>query len=243
MNIESGRNRRGSVLFISGIDTGTGKSVVTGTLARFLSDRGVRVITQKMVQTGCRTISEDIELHRDIMGIPLTDADREGITCSQLFEHPASPHLAASLENRKVDLERIGADTEWLRLRYQTVLIEGAGGLMVPLNSDTTILDYIADRKIPLILVSSSRLGSINHTLLSLEACSRRSVDLRALVYNAHPADDPHILADSLEIISKFASRYYSNLPVIEFPVIPEGVDWSELARKVDWKIFSLPKR
>ncbi|MBL6957333.1 MAG: AAA family ATPase, partial [Chlorobium phaeobacteroides] len=84
----------GNVIAIAGIDTGIGKSVATGLLARSLLESGSRVITQKMVQTGCQDVSEDILLHREIMGVPLQDVDRDGTTCPYVFSYPASPHLA-----------------------------------------------------------------------------------------------------------------------------------------------------
>ena len=90
---------------ITGIDTGVGKTLITGLFARHLRAAGHSVITQKLVQTGCAGMSEDILLHRRLMGIDLTDADRQGITCPYVFALPASPHLAASAEGRVIDLD------------------------------------------------------------------------------------------------------------------------------------------
>ena len=126
------------------------------------------MITQKIVQTGCQGIAEDIQTHRRLQGIGLTEHDRNGSTCPYVFAYPCSPHLAAEQEQRPIDLETIDAATQTLLQSYDTVLLEGAGGLMVPLNREQTLLDFAAERGYPLVLVTSGRLGSINHTLLSL---------------------------------------------------------------------------
>lgn len=225
----------GNVLFISGIDTDTGKSIITGALARHLQDSGVDTVTQKMVQTGCSTPAEDIVTHRKIMGTGLTAEDNAGRTCSQIFAHPASPHLAAAMENKEVQLQQITEDTRWLQNRHRCILLEGAGGLMVPLNNTTTTLDYIGQQQYPLLLVTSSKLGSINHTLLSLEVCKMRNIRLAGVVYNAFPATDRHILNDSVEVIIRYTQQYYPSAPVLTFPLAPEHPNWQALNRQVGW--------
>ena len=78
-----------AVYFISGIDTDAGKSIVTGVIARTLLQKGVHVITQKFIQTGCVGISEDILKHREIMGIPPQEVDKDGTTCPYVMTYPA----------------------------------------------------------------------------------------------------------------------------------------------------------
>lgn len=124
----------------------------------------------KFIQTGNVGHSEDIDLHRHIMGIPFTEEDKEGLTMPEIFSYPASPHLASQLDNRPIDFGKIKRATEELSERYDYVLLEGAGGLMVPLTTELLTIDYIAQENYPLIFVTSGKLGSINHTLLSLEA-------------------------------------------------------------------------
>ena len=122
-----------NVYFISGIDTDAGKSYATGFLARELNRKGQRTITQKFIQTGNTGHSEDIDLHRRIMGIAPTDDDREGLTMPEIFSYPCSPHLASRIDGRPIDFDKIERATEELSRRYDVVLLEGAGGLMVPL--------------------------------------------------------------------------------------------------------------
>ena len=156
------------IFFVTGIDTGIGKSVATGLMARYLAQRGRTVITQKFVQTGCQgPVAEDIAVHRRLMGTGLFDVDRDGTTCPACFAFPASPRLAARLENRVVDTAVIDRATARLAAKFEHVLVEGVGGVMVPLTESLTVLDYVAQRRCPMIVVGSLRLGSINHTLLT----------------------------------------------------------------------------
>ena len=200
---------KGNVYFISGIDTSVGKTAATGAIAKALAQAGKRVITQKMIQTGCEQVSEDIEEHRRIQGIPFTEEDREGWTCPYIFSYPCSPHMATAKDGRTIDLQVITQATERLRERYEYVLLEGAGGLMVPNDFQSLTIDYIRDQGYPLILVTSGKLGSINHTLLSLFAAEQYGIPVKAIVYNQYPHIDALIEANTLEYLR------------IKFPQIP----------------------
>jgi dethiobiotin synthetase len=208
---------KGAVLVVSGIDTGTGKTVATGHLARRFSAEGLRVITQKIVQTGCEGLSEDIAVHRDLMGMDLQEVDLDGTTCPYLFRFPASPHLAASMEGRTIDLMTIRRSTFMLQKRYDLVLLEGVGGLLVPLTPELLFADYIRDAGYALLLVSSSRLGSINHTLLSLEACATRHIPVRGLIFNRFFDADQAIAADTRNVIFSALKHYgFDNAPLFD---------------------------
>ena len=198
----------GKVFCITGIDTDIGKTVVTGLIGRYLTGLGLRVISQKVVQTGCTGMSEDILRHRQIMESGVLDEDRQGLTCPYVFSTPCSPHLAARLEGRKIELGVIDRATDRLRSTYDVVLLEGAGGLLVPLNEDTTFLDYLEAKGYPLILVSSPRLGSINHTLSALEVLCRRDMQVLGIVYNRFHETDRRISKDSADVFSRYLMKY-----------------------------------
>lgn len=217
-----------SVYFISGIDTDAGKSIVTGVIARTLLKKGVKVITQKFIQTGCRGISEDILKHREIMGIEPQEVDKDGTTCPYVMTYPASPHLAAEIDKITIDTAIIHRSTEKLTALYDKVLLEGAGGLFVPVNRHYLTIDYVQDNGYPLILVASSKLGSINHTLMSLELCRLRGIDVKYVVYNDFPNDSEIIKNDSITIIRQYLDDYFPNCELLELPVI-EGNKWPEL--------------
>ncbi|MDH2923848.1 dethiobiotin synthase [Nicoletella semolina] len=202
---------KGKAIFVTGIDTGIGKSVATGIYAKELMNQGYSVITQKMVETGAKKFSEDIILHRKLQGIPLTAEDYEGITCPFVYSYPCSPHLAARLENRKIDIDVVIRNTDILRKKYDYVLIEGAGGLAVPYSEELTILDYIQQQNLPVILVTSGKLGSINHTLLSLFACQYHQLRVHSVVYNLYPKTDPIICNETQYYLSNYLSKVFPN--------------------------------
>lgn len=217
-----------SVYFISGIDTDAGKSIVTGVIARTLLNQGVRVVTQKFIQTGCVGISEDILKHREIMGIEPLEVDQDGTTCPYVMTYPASPHLAAEIDKLEIDINVIRQSTEKLASMFDMVLLEGAGGLFVPVNRHYLTIDYVQEFKHPLILVSSSKLGSINHTLMSLELCHLRNIEVKYVVYNDFPNDSEIIKNDSITIIRQYLEEYFPNCQLLELPVV-QGEEWPEL--------------
>lgn len=221
-----------SVYFISGIDTDAGKSIVTGVIAAGLQEQGRKVITQKFIQTGCQEMSEDIEKHREIMGIPLQEVDLDRTTCPYIMTYPASPHLAAEMDGITVDKEVIRRATGKLSSLYDLVLLEGAGGLYVPLNRHYLTIDYICEYGYPVILVTSSKLGSINHTLMSLELCRIRGIEVSHVVYNDFPNDSEFIKMDSIRVIKDYLNVNFPDCPLLELPVI-EGKTYPRLDIKL----------
>lgn len=209
------------VFFVSGIDTNIGKSYATGYIASLWSKQGLSCITQKFIQTGNVEISEDIELHRKIMGKPILPIDRTKLTMPEIFTYPCSPHLAAEIDKREIDFEKIESATHELSNLYDRVLIEGAGGLMVPLTRDMLTIDYIHSHKLPLILVTSGRLGSINHTLLSLEAIRLRGIRLAVLAFNLYgETPDEIISADTQNYIKRYLEKWFPETEYITVPII-----------------------
>jgi dethiobiotin synthetase len=215
---------------ICGIDTGVGKSVVTGLLARRLLDLGRSVITQKLVQTGCAE-PEDILLHRRLMGIGWQPADEQHLTCPYCFPLPASPHLAAEMAGAVINPVLLDQTAGQLAAQFDCLLVEGAGGLLVPLTRSLLLLDYLQTRAWPLILVTSPRLGSINHTLLSLEAIKQRGICLLGLVYNLHGGRQPEIVSDSLRFFRESLEKYGFQDKVILLPDMKDNctVNWDGL--------------
>ena len=192
------------IYFVTGIDTGVGKTIATGMMARFLLKRNFRTATVKLVQTGCHGFSEDLDLHRKLMGCGTLPEDEAGLTAPQIFDFPASPHLAAALENRTVDTRKIAESVRLVAEKYDVTLVEGAGGPAVPLTEELLTIDFAAQLGFPVILVSSGKLGSLNHTILSIEAIVRRNMKFAGVVYNFCPGADPVIDADTPRMIRKY---------------------------------------
>lgn len=195
--------------FITGIGTDVGKSWATGWLANKCIKEGKTVITQKFIQTGNIGRSEDIEVHRKVMGIPMTSEDKEMLTAPEIFSYPCSPDLASKIDKREIDFAKIEAATQELELRYDIVLIEGAGGIMVPLKDRYLTIDYISDKKLPVVVVTNGQLGSINHTLLTLEAIRQRGIELADVVYNHHFDKDPIICADTIAYLKRYLDQNF----------------------------------
>lgn len=208
-------------LFIAGIDTDIGKTIATAALARQIADSGRTVITQKLVQTGSRRPAEDIVTHRRLQGWDLLPEDHDGTTCRYVFDYPCSPHLAAKKTKQVIDIEKITQDTHTLKQRYDTVLIEGAGGLLVPITDSLTIADYVADCGYPLVLVTSGRLGSINHTTMSLEICRLRAIAVAAVVYNQYPPTDALIADETYHYLQGYLKHHHPDTLLTQLPEMP----------------------
>ena len=210
-----------AVYFISGIDTGIGKTYTTGYLAKLWNAQGKKTITQKLVQTGNTDISEDIERHREIMGMGWFPEDQSKLTMPEIFTYPASPHLATKIDGREIDFQKIADATQQLANKYEVVLLEGAGGLMVPLTTELLTIDYLTEKKFPVILVSSGRLGSINHTLLSLEALKSRGLELYALAYNLNDeSQDELISKDTSDYLKAYLAKNFPQAQWMDIPVL-----------------------
>lgn len=209
--------------FITAIDTDAGKTVATGLLARYLMERGVRTITLKMAQTGCTGLSDDILAHRRIMGVPLFEEDENGTSCPYIFPFPASPQLSAGLVGAKIAFEKIHEAALKLEKNHDCVLTEGVGGLMVPLVDDLTVLDYLVRCPQPVILVTNGKLGSVNHTLLTLEVLKDQGIELVGMIYNDFIPADPLIAGDSWATLQRYLYKYYPESRAVRIGRWTEG--------------------
>lgn len=206
-------------IFVTGIDTDAGKSYATGWLANQIAATGRSVMTQKFVQTGNEGRSEDIELHRRIMHRDMA-AEEYALTAPMIFTYPSSPHLAARVDGREVDIKAIDEARKTLEERYDTLLVEGAGGMMVPLTERYLTIDYITDRRLDVALVTNAKLGSISHTLLALEAIERRGLNLRYLLYNTHFDTDPVVAPETRSYIRNYVAEHFPSAEWLDVPSI-----------------------
>jgi len=199
---KAGDDMNNRSVFITGTDTGVGKTVVTGLLARFLLEQGLRTATQKWIQTGCDGFSQDIDSHLKLM--MRTRDEYEGYIRDMepcVLNFPASPHLAARIEEKVIDIDKIIRSWKRLESEFEAVVVEGAGGVMVPVDEETMIVDMCGDAGIPVIIVAANRLGSINQTVLTVEALRKRGVDIVGVVFNRMCKDEnEEITADNPRI-------------------------------------------
>ncbi len=169
--------------FVAGTDTGVGKTVVTAALAVCLRRRGVSVGVMKPVETGCGASfagPSDAERLRAC----LADDDPGAVLSPYQFPAPLAPLAAARQVGAVISLDRIVDAYGRLAARHRSVLVEGAGGLLVPLTDHEDMRDLIARLALPVVLVGRCALGGVNHALLTLEALRTRKIPVLALVLN-----------------------------------------------------------
>jgi dethiobiotin synthetase len=210
-------------VFITGTGTGVGKTVVCGLLAGFLRGRGIRIATQKWVQTGTGGEPTDLAVHRRLMGLPEEPPDDElPDLCPYRFSFPASPHLAAAREGMVIEARVIASAYRRLAASHEIVLVEGAGGFLVPLADGLLTGDLVARLGLTALVVVGNRLGCINHALLTVEAARSRGVPMAGLVFNRPPTPGENspeeVLSDNVRTVERL-----SGIRVLgEVPYLPE---------------------
>jgi len=202
--------------FVTGIDTSCGKTMTTGLLAKNFKEQKKSVITMKIVQTGCKNISDDIKVHRKIMNEDFNIYDYNKVTCPYMFRFPASPNLASKLKNKTININKINNCIKELQKKFDYLIIEGIGGIMVPLKNNFTILDFLKNNKFNIIVVTSDKLGSINHTLLTLNALKTSKLSLTALIFNNYLSENEIINFNTKKYLKKFVSTNFKESDFIE---------------------------
>ncbi len=191
--------------FVAGTDTGVGKTEIARALISVLAAQGRKPIALKPVETGCPPDApEDALALRAACGPP-HDALPLDRVCPHRFRLPAAPVVAADAEQRAVSMAKIVECVELARLAQAPLVVEAAGGLLVPLarTSDSSItggdtfitnLDFARTLGLPVVLVARAGLGTLNHTALSVEALVRRAIPIAGIVLNrSQAADDPSV--------------------------------------------------
>jgi dethiobiotin synthetase len=184
-------------LFITGTDTGVGKTCVASRIAASLYRAGRQVGVYKPAESGIpasdSTVESDAELLWRAAGQPGTLEQ----VCPQRFAAPVAPHVAARLEGRRVDTDLLKSGLDFWRRTSEIVLVEGAGGLMSPISDDEYVADLASEFGFPLLVVAADSLGVINQTLQTLitAATFRDGLDIAGIVLNSisaeREADDP----------------------------------------------------
>jgi len=233
-------------LFITGTDTGVGKTAVTCAIAGSLVRRGLRVGVCKPIATGCRLIdghwvSDDalaLRRHADVE-LPLTEIQPVG------YEPPVAPAVAAAMSGKPVRLSSIRAALRRIERQCDIVLIEGVGGIAVPIGAKRTVLDLADAIGVPLVVVARHNLGTLNHTALTCAAIRQAGLPLAGLIINgmrddstdASIADNPQWLAtqNRTRVLAtvphaRSVAPHRRRLPQ---PIIDavDHVNWQELAR------------
>lgn len=184
-------------LFITGTDTNIGKTHIATLILRSLRSAGIRIGAYKPACSGAVMTSgsphwDDIDRLNKALG---TDVPQDAI-CPQRFLAPLAPPLAARAEGRQIDRELLAAGLKWWHGRADVVIVEGAGGLLAPVTETETVADLAQSIAFPLIVVAHCGLGTINHSLLTLEAARHRHLRVSGVILNQCRPDDDRSLAD-----------------------------------------------
>ncbi len=207
-------------IFITGTDTGVGKSLFTAGLTSLLRENGLNCVAIKPVETGCKMkqgelVPEDGIFLRNASG-KILDLDD---TTPFRFSMPAAPYRAAAMQDSRLRLSDIVEHVRAIQNNHDLVIVEGAGGLLVPIDEKKTMVDLIIELGFPVFLVARTRLGTINHTLLSLEALEGRNIDVLGVILSKLQVDEgPEEVYTAGDL-----RKMVKETPVFELPFIPES--------------------
>ncbi|SFF59603.1 dethiobiotin synthetase [Fontimonas thermophila] len=181
-----------TTLFVTGTDTGVGKTRIACALLRRARQRGLRACGYKPVASGCARTAQGL---RNEDALALLAESAPGLDYAQVnpiaLEEPIAPHIAAARSGVRIDPLFLSRQHAQLAQRYERVVVEGAGGWRVPLDADSGFDDWVAANRFPVVLVVGLRLGCINHALLSAESILRRTT-LAGWVANVLPPEQPY---------------------------------------------------
>jgi dethiobiotin synthetase len=197
-------------LFITGTGTGVGKTVVAAGILRWLRGRGIDAVPVKPVQTGGLSVkgglaAPDLEFCLSTAGIQAPES-RVALMAPYIYSTACSPHLAGRIRGEYPKIAHIQTCVETLSSSCDMVVVEGAGGVMVPLDEQSTMLDLMDSLNFPVVLVALAGLGTINHTLLSIQVLRTAGLKILGVVFNevapGSPEDD-FIKKDNIETVAR----------------------------------------
>lgn len=220
-------------VFITGTDTGVGKTLIAGGMARVWLNNGKRIGVMKPIESGCVRSDNGLQPHDALflkkMSYSTDDLD---LINPYRLEHPLAPSIAAELEGVEIDLKKIRCIYQQLGLKYDLMLVEGAGGLLAPLYKTFNSADLVRLLGIPMVVIARNTLGTINHTLLTVEyARSNGLAILGVIINNLSSNPDPSTKTNS-QVIKKL-----SGLPllgVIPYLPLPEREDMTLITELID---------
>jgi dethiobiotin synthetase len=200
-------------IFVTGTGTEVGKTVVAAVLARTLAEEGKRVAVFKPAVTGLEEEGEtDHALLRRASGSSQSDEE----IAPYRYQPPASPHLAAALAGEEIEPERLRQAAGMAAAGADAIVCEGVGGLLVPLSPTYLVRDLAVDLGYPLVIVAGPGLGTINHTLLTVESARNAGLEVAAVVLNPWPEHPSGIERSNRETIAALADVQVHTLPHLD---------------------------
>ncbi len=230
----------GKAFVVVGTDTGAGKTIVSAGLLLSYRSAGVDVGIQKWVSTGDPFgFSQDVDYALAVAG--LTRRFFPGITDRHLnpfsFVYPASPHYSAEVHRKEVKIPEIKRLFKDYSSLMEVLIVEGVGGLAVPLTEKVLLIDLIKELDLPVVLVVKNVLGAINHSLLSIEALKGRGIKIIGLVFNDGFGCNMDIKKENIRIITKLGKvRSLGRIPFME-NIRDYKVVFDEIRKEIDRRL------
>jgi len=193
-------------LFVTGTDTGVGKTVVSALLLSELRRRNINATLIKPIQTGCRDNVPDLDYALSMSGMAVSEADYRNMA-PYTFEPACSPHLAAEMAATEIDIAEMVIAARTLAADYEFIIAEGAGGVMVPVTRRETMLDLMQALKLPVLVVARPGLGTINHTLLTIRALRSDDLEIAGTVFIASEAGEPGFIEEDNAVTIRQLSK------------------------------------
>jgi dethiobiotin synthetase len=210
-------------LFVIGTDTEVGKTVVAAVIARTAAARGIRVRVFKPAVSGLAEPGEaDHELLRRAAGSPQSDEQ----VAPYRYQPPLAPQLAAALVGEEIDPARLRAAAAFAAADAELVVCEGVGGLLVPLAADYLVRDLARELGYPIVAVAGPGLGTINHTLLTIESLRAAGLELARVVLTPWPADPGPLERYNRETIARLGAIEVTTLPRV---ALDRPEEWPQL--------------
>ena len=204
-------------LFITGTDTGSGKSYVTAAIAASMLANSIDVVVRKPLLTGVDDGAADgTWLDHDLLSAAVDGAESAEAISPVRFGPAMSPHLAAEQAGADIDVQAIAQDLRDLSTQQDgTLLVEGIGGLLVPITRSDSVADLAVALGFPVVIAARPGLGTISHCLLTLEAARARGLDVRAVVFGPWPQAPSEIESDNLKTVAQLGNVSVATLPAV----------------------------
>jgi len=201
--------------FITATDTGIGKTIVAAGLCRALKQKGLNFGVMKPVSSGGRGDAEFLIKQTGV-------ADPLDLINPCHFRAPIAPEFAARLEHKKIEVSKIISAYHKLKAKYDGLIVEGAGGLLVPLRDNYLMADLIEDMRLPVIIIARPTLGTINHTLLTINSAREYGLEIKGFIINYYAKN---IKKDTGARLSPGAIAKISGVPFLgEIPFLAKAL-------------------
>jgi dethiobiotin synthetase len=231
--------------FVTGTDTEVGKTLVSGALILKLREAGFTALGFKPVAAGCyqdaqgKLLNEDVETLRLASGLEPEQME----LCPYLLEMAAAPHLAAEKQQQPLNLNTITQAYQQICKQGDAVIVEGAGGFLIPLNTQEDLGDLAQSLGLPIILVVGMKLGCINHALLTCEAIKSRHLKIAGWIANSLSTEMPLLDQNIQMLISKIPAPFLGCIPTLPKSLQkPNNAPYSIAALSFAAQHLSLPR-